>query len=121
MNANELYEIVKGVPREAWPVSDDGRYELVWRSDKEAFWWVVRNGYTRVHSEVSPVMCFEASMMRWLCRTLMASSGMPYVRVVAPEDEEDRWRIFKSNRTHCIAVENTFVEALAAACKAVAA
>jgi len=108
MNAKELFEIVKDVPREWWP--EDTGY------DSDAQVWINTDDQYPIHH---PELCFEASMMRWLCRKLMASKGMPHVSVVAPEDGEDRWRIFKSTRTHCIAVENTLVEVLAAACKAV--
>lgn len=115
MNASELYAIVKDVPKEAWP-------DISWCNG--AWFETDRDGLIHRHSlslEVeTSVLMFEASMMRWLCRTLMAKKGMPHVLVVAPEDDDDRWRVFRSDRTHCIGVENTFVEALAAACKAVA-
>ena len=103
MTAKELYEIVKDVPREAWPE------EIVWDTGLEV--WVDTWGAT--YPPVKRIaLLFEASMTRWL---------MLYGKVTYTEGATVDFEPFYTVEFQGWNVETrgTLVEALAAACKAV--
>lgn len=112
MNAMQLYEIVKDVPKEAWPQSAhcDGK-PAICLSHGEGYW--VMTGYLglpedRVVDVAYATLMFEASMMRWL------------------ENELNGIELDRDSYEHSVqwgwggAVGNTRIGSLAIACRAVA-
>lgn len=93
MNAQELYECVKDVPREAWP-------EGIIYDERTCAWWpeeLSRHAFKNDHAAIM----FEASMARWLfARGSLELSIEPCVRHMG--------RIFNGE---------TLVEALSSACQ----
>lgn len=120
MNAAELSEIVKDVPREAWP--DALRLEPhVWHvQSAEPGVWVSL-------SAQNAALLFEASMMRWLT-THTDGETNGEVTVYCNDDRSRNWvLLFRDgcgppHKDFVKRIEDkpSLVEALADACKAVA-
>lgn len=105
MSASELFEVVKDVPKEAWP---NGCFYLAENDDD---WWELsrQNKHTLVcrFPVVHAVSLFESSIMRWLLERAgerMVGSGV-HIKMGCVQVGESRF------------VRPTFIEALAAAGK----
>lgn len=105
MTAQELYDIVKDVPREAWPSMAE---------PVNGAWYMDKHPDADTCPMENVVLMFEASMMRWLakrgtfCIDHMEGERPPVVTSYA-DGSARTWK------------GSTIVEALAAACKAVLA
>lgn len=112
MNAIELYEVVKDVPREAWPHGPS----------RPMFYCEVR-GFYHDCGMVCPlvvsweaVMLFEASVMRWL----LSKAIIVHV-YYSHQDGRTSLTLNGSGINGTLHIDKpSLVEALAAACKAVA-
>lgn len=96
MTAAELYEIVKDVPREAWP-KDLGWHGLGRWTNGDSEWYI-----TEAHAELA----FIGSMTAWLAERL---------DVVETVRRFDSSFMVRTSRT--TTVQTSLVAALAAACK----
>jgi hypothetical protein len=109
MTAHELHELVKDVPKEAWP---DVRYRAGTANTNFHAKWIHGDG--RIGDD-SATMFFEASMVRWLCRW-----GIDHSLVIDPEYlDNPGWAVLDGTNTP-LGNGVTLIAALAAACKAVA-
>lgn len=118
MTPSELYEVVKDVPRIAWPLSDNREWRLVYREEEglrpAAFWWRAEGGKfdgTWSNSEMNPALLFEASMTRWL-------ENEYDVHTSIATHTDGLFRIYTGIGV-CSGKGPTKLHALAAACKAV--
>ena len=108
MTAAELFEVVKDVPREAWPTTTTIKYYA-----EDFDWWCT----DRCHYVGSNVAClmFEASMAAWLARRTWIVKH-EYYESEGPDDTTNGgWRVDRCGGG--VFEAPTRVAALAAACK----
>lgn len=104
MTAAELYEVVKDVPREAWP--NGVHYDWNVHGPKRAKHW--HDGDMRM-SDTTAELAFIGSMTAWLMnRNVFASKS---------QFDESYWTIDMNNVSKRSGNYRTLVAALAAACK----
>lgn len=112
MNAAQLYEIVKDVPTEARPVSDDGDSTLEWHGGLKGFVWFHKMRAIRL--EDNPRGQWEASITRWLAKQ---DKGCPWIL----DEGDDDWNVINTDGyTEVSHRSKSLTAALASACRAVA-
>jgi len=97
MTAAELFEVVKDVPREAWP-------DIDWTNVR----WVDGDTESHVTATVAE-HAFIGSMTAWLMQRDVFASKSRF--------EETYWTIDMNNLNHRLGNYKSLVAALAAACK----
>ena len=121
MNASELHELVKNLPREAWPVDLDLLTEgsnanwggVQCRVVCDSWWLDPRDADdAKSIGTDHAVLLFEASMMRWL-----STRSMPLI--VKNYGFEVELAAFDRDKPFKAIKAKSMIEALAAACRAV--
>lgn len=124
MNAIELHEIVKDVPREAWPSCVTGWIRGIYVEVRTSETGDKPHAVSSHMFAEDAVLLFEASMMRWL---LTKSLYLVPVYHVKDSIDGKGWQVFGSDLAYeslwtpsrQTISNGSFIEALAAACKAV--